>query len=48
MTPNFATMPCTAKKKVAQIVEQQQHYLIALKANQPTLYRALEQLHRPS
>jgi Transposase DDE domain len=35
-----------SKKTVAQIVEQHQHYLIALKANQPTLYQALEQLHR--
>lgn len=39
-------MLCTAKKTVAQIVEQQQHYLIALKANQPTLYQALEHLHQ--
>jgi predicted transposase YbfD/YdcC len=35
-----------SKKTVEQIVEQQQHYLIALKANQPTLYQTLEQLHR--
>lgn len=35
-----------SKKTVEQIVQQQQHYLIALKANQPTLYRTLEQLHR--
>lgn len=34
------------KKTVTQIVEQQQHYLIALKANQQTLYRTLEQLHQ--
>ncbi|GAB4461422.1 MAG: hypothetical protein OHK0037_10410 [Elainellaceae cyanobacterium] len=38
-------MPCTAKKTVALIVEQQQHYLIALKANQPSLHNALEHLH---
>lgn len=35
-----------SKKTVEQIVEQQQHYLIALKANQPTLYETLEHLHR--
>lgn len=34
-----------SKKTVQQIALQQQHYLIALKANQPTLYRTLEQLH---
>lgn len=34
------------KKTVEQIAQQQQHYLIALKANQPTLYRTLEQLHQ--
>lgn len=34
------------KKTVAQIVEQQQHYLIAVKANQPTLCQALEHLRR--
>jgi hypothetical protein len=35
------------KKTVEQIAAQKQHYLIALKANQPTLYRTLEQLHQP-
>ncbi len=35
-----------SKKTVKQIVKQQQHYLIALKANQPTLYRTLQQLHQ--
>lgn len=35
-----------SKKTVKQIAAQQQHYLIALKANQPTLYRSLEQLHQ--
>ena len=35
-----------SKKTVEQIVEQQQHYLIALKANQPSLLEALEQLHQ--
>ncbi len=35
-----------SKKTVEQITLQQQHYLIALKANQPTLYRTLEQLHQ--
>lgn len=35
-----------SKKTLEQIVEQQQHYLIALKANQLTLYRTLEQLHQ--
>jgi hypothetical protein len=35
-----------SKKTVAQIVEQQQHYLIALKPNQPTLYQTLEHLRR--
>lgn len=34
------------KKTVEQITQQQQHYLIALKANQLTLYRSLEQLHQ--
>jgi hypothetical protein len=34
------------KKTVESIVEQQQHYLIALKANQPTLYRTLAALHQ--
>lgn len=34
-----------SKKTVAQIALQQQHYLIALKANQPTLYQTLEHLH---
>lgn len=33
-----------SKKTVAQIVQQQQHYLIALKANQPTLYRHWQQV----
>ncbi len=37
-----------SKKTVEQIVEQHQHYLIALKANQPTLYETLAQLHRTS
>ncbi|MBW4523098.1 MAG: ISAs1 family transposase [Scytolyngbya sp. HA4215-MV1] len=35
-----------SKKTVEQIVQQQQHYLIALKANQPTLYGTLQQLHQ--
>lgn len=35
-----------SKKTVEQIVQQQQQYLIALKANQPTLYRTLKQLHQ--
>jgi predicted transposase YbfD/YdcC len=35
-----------SKKTVEQIVQQHQHYLIALKANQPTLYHALAQLHQ--
>lgn len=35
-----------SKKTVAQIVQQQQHYLIALKANQRTLYHTLERLHQ--
>lgn len=35
-----------SKKTVEHIVEQQQHYLIALKANQPTLCRTLEQLQQ--
>lgn len=35
-----------SKKTVKQIALQQQHYLIALKANQPTLCRTLEQLHQ--
>jgi hypothetical protein len=34
-----------SKKTVAQIVQQQQHYLIALKSNQPTLYHTLKHLH---
>ena len=34
------------KKPVELIVEQQQHYLIALKANQQTLHRTLERLHQ--
>lgn len=34
-----------SKKTVAQIVAQQQHYLIALKPNQPTLYQTVTQLH---
>jgi predicted transposase YbfD/YdcC len=38
-------MLCTAKKTVQQIHQQQQHYLIALKANQPTLEQTLKQLH---
>lgn len=35
-----------SKKTVERIAQQQQHYLIALKANQLTLYRTLEQLHQ--
>jgi hypothetical protein len=35
-----------SKKTVEQITQQQQHYLIALKANQPTLYHTLTQLHQ--
>lgn len=35
-----------SKKTVDQISQQQQHYLIALKANQLTLYRTLVQLHQ--
>ena len=37
-----------SKKTVEQIVNQQQHYLIALKGNQPTLSQTLEQLHQSS
>jgi hypothetical protein len=37
-----------SKKTVQHIVEQQQYYLIALKANQPTLYQTLRQLHHLS
>lgn len=37
-----------SKKTVDQIVQQQQHYLIALKANQLKLYRTLAQLHQTS
>ncbi|UZQ53939.1 hypothetical protein OOK60_15820 [Trichothermofontia sichuanensis B231] len=33
-----------SKKTVAQMVEQQQHYLLALKPKQPTLYRSLQQM----
>jgi predicted transposase YbfD/YdcC len=33
------------KKTVELIVDQQQHYLIALNANQPTLYQTLVALH---
>lgn len=39
-------MPCTAKKTVHQIHDQEQHYLIALKANQLTLQQTLQQLHQ--
>lgn len=35
-----------SKKTVEQIALQQQHYLIALKANQPTLDQTLKQLHQ--
>lgn len=33
-------------RAVELIVDQQQHYLIALKANQPTLYQTLAALHQ--
>jgi hypothetical protein len=35
-----------SKKTVEQIVHQQQHYLIALKANQPTLYKTVVHLQQ--
>jgi hypothetical protein len=38
-------MPYTVKKTLKQIHHQKQHYLIALKANQPTLEQTLKQLH---
>ncbi|MBD2329005.1 ISAs1 family transposase [Alkalinema sp. FACHB-956] len=34
------------KKTVQHITEQQQHYLIGLKANQPTLYRTVQRLRK--
>ena len=37
-----------SKKTVDQIIQQHQHYLIALKANQLKLYRTLVQLHQTS
>lgn len=39
-------MHCTVKKTVQQLVEQDNHYLVTVKGNQPTLYQEFEHLQQ--